>query len=252
MFALASELRRRGRTVGIIAVDPSSPFTRGAILGDRVRMQELTSDEGVFIRSMATRGAMGGLAAGTMDAMTVLDAFGMDCVIIETVGAGQDEVDVVRAAQTVLVVEIPGTGDSIQSLKAGILEIADIFVVNKADRDGANGVAANLRQLVSLQAMGERRPEILKASALKNEGIGELVDAIDEHQKLLREGGGLSQREAGRARYQLLALAHECLAQRLAGEQAVIEELAAAVAARQVDPYTAAERLVARLLEEGA
>jgi len=173
VFALASEFRRRGVSVGVVAIDPSSPFTRGALLGDRVRMQELTSDSGVFIRSMATRGAMGGLAAGTIDAMMVLDAFGMDVVIVETVGAGQDEVDVVRAAQTVLVVEIPGAGDEVQALKAGILEIADIFVVNKADREGAEATVANLRQLVNLTPRNrrDRAIPVMKTVALRSEGV---------------------------------------------------------------------------------
>lgn len=247
VFALASELRRRGSTVGILAIDPSSPFTRGAILGDRVRMQELTGDSGVFIRSMATRGAMGGLAAGTIDAMAVLDAFGMDYVIVETVGAGQDEVDVVRAAQTVLVVEIPGTGDSIQSLKAGMLEIADVFVVNKADREGADAVVANLRQMMSLQLGSARRPSIVKTVALRQEGIAELADAIGDHQAYLRESGKLGEREAGRARFQLLALAQEMLSERL-GKEPALADLVRRVGERSIDPHTAAARLAEQVL----
>lgn len=247
VFALASELRRQGSTVGILAIDPSSPFTRGAILGDRIRMQELTGDSGVFIRSMATRGAMGGLAAGTIDAMAVLDAFGMDYVIVETVGAGQDEVDVVRAAQTVLVVEIPGTGDSIQSLKAGMLEIADVFVVNKADREGADAVVANLRQMMSLQLGGARRPSIVKTVAVKQEGIAELATAIGDHQAYLRESGKLHEREAGRARFQLLALAQELLSEHLAKEPA-LGDLVRQVIERSMDPHTAARRLADQVL----
>jgi len=273
VFALASELRRRGLTVGIVAVDPSSPFTRGAILGDRVRMQELTGDPGVFIRSMATRGALGGLAVGTIDTMSALDAFGMDYVIVETVGAGQDEVDVVRAAQTVVVVEIPGTGDAIQALKAGILEIADVFVVNKADRDGADAVAANLRQLLSLAgdkpphyratagdkpprygaSRGSRlsddgahgevwRPPIVKTVAVTQDGIPELADAIAAHQQYLREGGQLKDRQRERAQFQVLALTQQALSDRLHHSEA-LDRLVRNVCERRLDPHTASEQL---------
>ncbi|MBI2885569.1 MAG: methylmalonyl Co-A mutase-associated GTPase MeaB [Chloroflexi bacterium] len=250
VFALASELRRRGQTVGIVAVDPSSPFTRGALLGDRVRMQELTSDPGVFIRSMATRGAMGGLAAGTIDVMAVLDAFGMDVIIVETVGAGQDEVDVVRAAHTVLVVEIPGTGDEVQSLKAGILEIADVFVVNKADRPGADAMATNLRQLISLQPKKDRThtPLIVKTVATKGQGIRELADAIQKHQAYLEASGKLQERNLVRFRFQILALAQHRLMERLlesTQKTGLLEQLVEAVNDKELDPHRAA-----RLLEQ--
>src|SRR5690348_17187899 len=181
---LARELRRRDRTIGVIAVDPSSPFTGGAILGDRIRMQELAGDPHVFIRSMASRGSLGGLAVSTRDTVRALDAAGFDVVIIETVGAGQAEVEIVRAAQTVVVVTVPGMGDDIQAIKAGILEIADIFVVNKADRPGADQTAAELRMLLSLdEHRGERRwrPPILKTIAATGEGVPELVDALARH-----------------------------------------------------------------------
>ena len=248
VFALASEIRRRGQTVGVVAIDPSSPFTRGALLGDRVRMQELTGDRGVFIRSMATRGAMGGLAAGTIDAMTVLDAFGMDVIIVETVGAGQDEVDVVRAAQTVLVVEIPGGGDGVQALKAGILEIADIFVVNKADREGAEATVANLRQLINLAPKGrrDRTIPVMKTVALKGEGVPDLVDNIEKHYKYLVESGQLGRRAAERVRFQLLALAqHHFMerVQRASEETGLLDDLVRAVTEKSTDPYTAAEQL---------
>lgn len=244
---LTAEFRHRGQTVGIIAVDPSSPFTRGAVLGDRVRMQELTQDPGVFIRSMATRGAMGGLAAGTIDAMTVLDAYGMDIVILETVGAGQDEVDVVRAAQTVLVVEIPGTGDEIQSLKAGILEIADVYVVNKADREGADAVAATLRQLLSLQARQAWTVPIQKTVAVRAEGIRELADAVEKHQEYLRASGALDARNYERVRFQVLALAQARLLEEVVrANQASgrLEAVLASVTRRDSDPHSAAEELV--------
>src|SRR5215470_7339036 len=181
VMQLARELRRRDQRVGIIAVDPSSPFTGGAILGDRIRMQELAGDPNVFIRSMASRGSLGGLAASTRDVVRALDAAGFDTIIVETVGAGQAEVEIVRAAHTVLVVTVPGMGDDIQALKAGILEIADIFVVNKADRPGADQTAAELRMLLSLD---ERRKErawkvpIVKTSAASGKGVPELVDKL--------------------------------------------------------------------------
>ena len=248
VYALTAELRRRGVKVGVIAIDPSSPFTRGALLGDRIRMQDLTSDPGVFIRSMATRGTMGGLAAGTIDAMTVMDAFGMDVIIVETVGAGQDEVDVVRAAQTVLVVEIPGTGDEVQSLKAGILEIADIFVVNKADREGVDATVAHLRQLISLQPKQERAYAIpvIKTVAVTNDGVSALADAIEAHQRFLGESGRLEKRNAERVRFQILALSQHRLMERLlkaSQEAGLLEELVQAVNARTLDPYVAARRL---------
>ncbi len=248
VFALASEFRRRGVSVGVVAIDPSSPFTRGALLGDRVRMQGLTGDAGVFIRSMATRGAMGGLAAGTIDAMMVLDAFGMDVVIVETVGAGQDEVDVVRAAQTVLVVEIPGGGDEVQALKAGILEIADIFVVNKADREGAEATVANLRQLVNLtpRSRRDRAIPVMKTVAVKNEGVSELVDAIEKHHQFLIDTGQMERRAAERVRFQLLALAQHHFAarlQRASEETGMLDDLVRAVGQKSLDPYTAAEQL---------
>src|SRR5215472_10208781 len=192
-------LRQRDLRVGVVAVDPSSPFTGGAILGDRIRMQELAGDPNVFIRSMASRGNLGGLAASTRDVVRALDAAGYDLVIIETVGAGQAEVEIVRAAHTVLVVTVPGMGDDIQALKAGILEIADIFVVNKADRPGADQAVAELKMLLGL---AWKRPKeehtwhtpILKTSATQGVGITELVEAVLKHRVFLGESGQLAQR----------------------------------------------------------
>src|SRR6185437_11950740 len=199
VMQLARELRRREQRIGILAVDPSSPFTGGAILGDRIRMQELAGDPNVFIRSMASRGSLGGLAASTRDVARALDAAGYDVVIIETVGAGQAEVEIVRAAHSVLVVTVPGMGDDIQALKAGILEIADIFVVNKADRPGADQAAAELRMLLSLAAKQPKSPDvwrvpILKTAATQGEGTSELVDALFRHRAFLAESGQLAQR----------------------------------------------------------
>src|SRR5471030_1952299 len=177
---LTTELRRAGQTVGIIAVDPTSPFTGGALLGDRVRMNAHHGDEGVFIRSMATRGHLGGIARATTDAALVFDAAGKDIVIIETVGVGQDEVDIVRAADISIVVLVPGTGDEVQALKAGIMEIADIFVVNKADRDGADRLVQSVSAMLALQAFkpGDWRPPILKTVATAGTGVAELLETV--------------------------------------------------------------------------
>src|SRR5215831_5466122 len=176
---LIAELRRRGQTVGVVAVDPTSPFSGGAILGDRVRMQAHVADPGVFIRSMATRGHLGGLARATAEAALVLDAAGRDVVLIETVGVGQDEVDIVRTADVSIVVLVPGSGDDVQALKAGIMEIADIFVVNKADREGADRTVASIEAMLSLESFGDGRwrPPIVKTEATTGKGVPELVDA---------------------------------------------------------------------------
>ncbi|HLN57128.1 MAG TPA: methylmalonyl Co-A mutase-associated GTPase MeaB, partial [Thermoanaerobaculia bacterium] len=178
---LAQAYRRRGKTVGIVAVDPSSPFTGGAILGDRIRMAEIYTDPGVFIRSMATRGALGGLARATSDAVDVLDAAGYDVVLIETVGVGQDEVDIIKAAETTAVVLVPGLGDDIQAIKAGILEIGDVFVVNKADREGADRTAAELAMMLDLSAQKGWRPPIVRTVAPSNTGVEEVIAALESH-----------------------------------------------------------------------
>ena len=186
---LAQAYRRRGKTVGIVAVDPSSPFTGGAILGDRIRMAEIYTDPGVFIRSMATRGALGGLARATSDAVDVLDAAGFDVVLIETVGVGQDEVDIIKAAETTAVVLVPGLGDDIQAIKAGILEIGDVFVVNKADRDGADRTAAELAMMLDLSAPKGWRPPIVRTVAPSNTGVEEVLAALESHGEYLAGSG---------------------------------------------------------------
>ncbi len=251
---ICRELRQRDLRVGVIAVDPSSPFTGGAILGDRIRMQELSGDPQVFIRSMASRGSLGGLAASTRDVARALDAAGYQVVIIETVGAGQAEVEIVRAAHSVLVVTVPGMGDDIQALKAGILEIADIFVVNKADRPGADQAAAELRMLLSLVAKQPKssdvwRVPILKTSATQREGITELVDALFAHRAFLSQSGQLAQRNQRQVRSEVLALLQQALAQRL--KQEVSEEewrrLIDAVVERQANPYGIADLLARRV-----
>ena len=248
------ELRRRDLRIGVVAVDPSSPFTGGAILGDRIRMQELAGDPQVFIRSMASRGSLGGLAASTRDVARALDAAGYDVVIIETVGAGQAEVEIVRAAHTVLVVTVPGMGDDIQALKAGILEIADIFVVNKADRPGADQTAAELRMLLSLAGKQPKSAEvwrvpILKTSATLGAGIPELVDALFRHRAFLSESGQLTQRNQRQVRSEVLALLQHTLGQRL--RSAVAEDewqrLIDEVVERRANPYSVAELLARRV-----
>jgi len=243
---LAQALRRSGTTVGIVAVDPSSPFTGGAILGDRIRMAEIYTDPGVFIRSMATRGALGGLARATSDAVDVLDAAGFDVVLIETVGVGQDEVDVVRAADTTAVVLVPGLGDDIQAIKAGILEIADVFVVNKADREGADRAAAELAAMLDLSGERAWRPPIVRTVAPRNEGVVEALAALESHAAYLRASGEGARRREQRARSRLLALLEERfrrVVETRAPEQDGLEEAIRAVLARREDPYAAAERL---------
>jgi len=248
---LAQAWRREGRTVGIVAVDPSSPYTGGAILGDRIRMAEIYTDPGVFIRSMATRGALGGLARATSDAVDVLDAAGFDVVLIETVGVGQDEVDIVKAAETVAVVLVPGLGDDIQAIKAGILEIGDVFVVNKADRDGADRTAAELAMMLDLSALEAWRPPIVRTVAPRGEGIAETVGALAAHGEHLLSTGEGSQRRRRRVRARLKALLDErfrASVQSREREAGGLEEAVRAVGERREDPYTASERLFADVL----
>ncbi|HUY76133.1 MAG TPA: methylmalonyl Co-A mutase-associated GTPase MeaB [Ktedonobacterales bacterium] len=252
VMQLARELRRREQRIAIIAVDPSSPFTGGAILGDRIRMQELAGDPNVFIRSMASRGSLGGLAVATRDAVRALDAAGFDTVIIETVGAGQAEVEIVRAAQTVVVVTVPGMGDDIQAIKAGILEIADIFVVNKADRPGADQTAAELRMLLSLDEHRQERAwrtPILKTNATKGEGVAALADQLAAHLAALRESGQLASRSGRQAQSEMLALLHQALMERIAATIAPAEwdRLVADIVERRADPYSVADALTRRL-----
>lgn len=248
--ALASEYRRQGKTVGIVAVDPSSPFTKGAILGDRIRMQDLALDPGVYVRSMAGRGALGGLAPTISDVVTVMDAFGFDVVIVETIGAGQDEVEIAGTAMTTILVNNPGTGDDIQALKAGIIEIADILVVNKADHPGADVLVSQLQALLSLAPKGQRRPRILKTTATRGEGLDELVEAITEHYQYLESSGLMAKHREADARHQVLGIARQILLERI--RQATSEEelalLVTKVANRELDPHTAAEELAGPVL----
>ena len=248
--ALASEYRREGKTVGIVAVDPSSPFTKGAILGDRIRMQDLALDPGVYVRSMAGRGALGGLAPTISDVVTVMDAFGFDVVIVETIGAGQDEVEIAGTAMTTILVNNPGTGDDIQALKAGIIEIADILVVNKADHPGADILVSQLQALLSLAPKGQRRPKILKTTATRGEGLEQLVEAVTEHYQYLESSGLMAKHREADARHQVLGIARQILLERI--QQSTSEEalavLVAKVANRELDPHSAAEELAGPVL----
>jgi len=245
---LVEAYRARGKTVGVIAVDPSSAFSGGAILGDRVRMMRHSGDPGVFIRSMATRGFLGGLSRATGDVLDLLDAFGRDVIIVETVGVGQDEIDVTRLADSVLVVLVPGMGDDIQAIKAGILEIADQFVVNKADRDGADKLVGELEQMLRLSLDdGRPRPPVLKTIATRGEGIDELVAAIEEHLSRPESAERRAARRRERARARLEDILREAVVRQLRegyGAEAW-EGLVQDLAARKVDPYSAADRVLA-------
>jgi LAO/AO transport system kinase len=248
---LIAELRGRNRSVGVIAVDPTSPFSGGAILGDRVRMQTHMADSGVFIRSMATRGHLGGLAHATAEAALVLDASGKDIVLVETVGVGQDEIDIVRTADVSIVVLVPGAGDEVQALKAGIMEIADIFVVNKMDREGADRTAASIEAMLSLKGFSEGawRPPILKTRATTGTGISELLDTLDQ----FRAHMASTERERRRASaewrvnellsHQFLRHIHERVLS--AGE---FERMLDRIAARDTDPYSVVDEILARAI----
>jgi LAO/AO transport system kinase len=245
--ALARVLRARGKTLGIVAIDPTSPFSQGALLGDRIRMQDLTSDQGVFLRSMATRGNLGGLAPSTAGVVTALDAFGKDVVLVETVGAGQDEVEVAAMADTTVVVLTPGAGDDVQAMKAGIMEIADILVVNKCDLPNADLFARQLAAMVDA-APGERRTPIIRTAGALNEGVTELVDALEEHRAYIAKSGVRESHRRAQARHQVLALARQRLIDRLIvmrSDDGRIEKLVEKVASREVDPHTAADALIA-------
>ena len=246
---LIAHLRAQGRTVGVLAVDPTSPFTGGAILGDRIRMQDHALDPGVFIRSLATRGQLGGLSRATSDCARVLDAMGKDVILIETVGVGQDEVEICRLAHTTVVVVVPGLGDDIQAIKAGILEVADLFAVNKSDREGADRTVRDLRSMLELgHAIGKEAGHeiaIVKCVASRNEGVAEVWSAIEAHYQFLKSGPGLVQRETQRAKNELVEVLRDRLLnvalQKLAQEGAHLDDLALRIARREIDPYSVAD-----------
>jgi LAO/AO transport system kinase len=247
--ALVSAYRERALRVAVLAVDPTSPFTGGALLGDRVRMQQHATDPGVFIRSMASRGHLGGLSAATPQAVRVLDAAGFDVVQVETVGVGQAEVEIASLADTTLVLVAPGMGDSIQAAKAGILEVADIFVVNKSDKPGAQEAVRDLRTMIAMaqRVQGEWKPPIVTTTATAAEGIADLVGRLDAHWSWLDAAGELERRRRARAREEVAAIAVAELRRRMGGlpGDARLDALAARVAAGELDPYSAADELVA-------
>jgi LAO/AO transport system kinase len=253
--ALARAARNRGLTVGIIAVDPSSPFTGGAILGDRIRMNDLTLDPGVFIRSMATRGALGGLCRAAADAVDLVDASGRDLVLVETVGVGQDEVDIMRVAHSVIVVSVPGLGDDIQALKAGVLEIADVHVVNKADREGADRTIAELRAMLSLVPATPDAwvPPVLPTVATREEGADAVLDAVIGHLAALKLSSELDRRRARMAEARVLGIAQDLAARAVASpgrEDAA--RLLEQVARRELAPHACARTLLARSVRTDA
>ncbi|MGD2250754.1 MAG: methylmalonyl Co-A mutase-associated GTPase MeaB [Candidatus Methanofastidiosia archaeon] len=244
---LTQYYRENEKTVGIIAIDPSSPFTGGALLGDRIRMQDRTTDPGVFIRSMGTRGYMGGLAAATKDAIKVLDAFGKDVIIVETVGTGQDEVDIIKAADTVIVVTMPSLGDDIQAIKAGILEIGDVFVVNKADLDYADKAVMELEVMLDLNSEKEWRPPVVKTVANTGEGIQNLADAVNAHITYLKEEGLLEKKRKMRVEMELLEVLNRCITKKILKEAQKnhdFDALVTRIAQHEMDCYTAAEELL--------
>jgi LAO/AO transport system kinase len=274
---LIARLRAAGKTVGVVAIDPTSPFTGGAILGDRIRMQDHAVDPGVFIRSLGTRGHLGGLSRSTSDVVQVMDAMGKDVILVETVGVGQDEIEVASLAHTVVVVAVPGLGDDVQAIKAGVLEIADVFAVNKADREGADRTVRDLQIMLELRravsarppadhdaqhrfhgeggapppGSGDWEPPIVRTVALKDDGIDDLEAAIDRHRAHLEASGQRRAREAARARASFVTLLRERLLagalDRLEAEMGQLDAVAERIAAREADPYALAEELAARL-----
>ncbi|PAB57615.1 methylmalonyl Co-A mutase-associated GTPase MeaB [Anaeromicrobium sediminis] len=244
---LVKALRREGKTVGVIAVDPTSPFTGGSILGDRVRMSELNTDPGVFIRSMGARGHLGGLSKATRAAVKVLDIYGVDYIFIETVGVGQSEVDIAKNADTTLMVMVPGLGDDIQAIKAGIMEIGDVFAINKADRDGAKRTATEIEMMLDFNKEAKWRPPVNMAIAIKNEGIDDLLNDIKKHLEFLKESGLYEERRVQNSKLEIIDLVKDNLMGMIldkSSKEKLVDELSKKVANREVDPYTSAEEIL--------
>lgn len=250
---LAKEFRKRGKTVGIIAVDPTSPFSGGAILGDRIRMLDLSSDEGIFVRSMATRGSLGGLSQKAGDAVKLMDAFGFDIIIIETVGVGQSEVDIVKTADTTMVVVIPGMGDDIQAIKAGILEIGDLFTINKADREGTDKLNIEIEMMLELnpEHVGWR-PPINRTIASKGEGIEAVVDSIEEHQKYLNDSGEIVKIRKARIKNEVTSMLNDKVNRYIDKNVVATDEFDALVEklqGREIEPYSVVDDIVGKVLK---
>jgi LAO/AO transport system kinase len=248
---LAHEYRKQGRTVGIIAVDPTSPYTGGAILGDRIRMQTHHGDSGIYIRSMATRGFLGGLARATADVATVLDASGKDAILIETVGVGQDEIDIVRLADVTVVILVPGMGDDVQTIKAGIMEIADVFVINKSDREGAERVQREIRAMQSLAIRKDNwTPPIVNTVATEAVGIAELIAAIEQYQTFLAQNALSQKKKISNWRERLIEMLRESLLERVLREQMKDDQIgrwAEQVSEHRRDPYSLVEEIVSKV-----
>jgi len=249
---LAKEYRRQEKTVGIIAVDPTSPFSGGAILGDRIRMNDLTLDQGVFIRSMGTRGSLGGLSRKTAEAIKIMDAAGMDVILVETVGVGQSEVDIVKTADTIIVVLVPGMGDDIQAIKAGILEIGDVFAINKADHDGVDRLHTELEMMLDLnQAKTDWRPPVKRVIANRGEGITELAEAIEQQIVQSQKSGEFVKRRTQRTKTELLAMLDEQIARHVRKKlsaEGKIDQLVANVESREKNPYAVVNDIMASVL----
>ena len=250
---LAKEYRKRGKTVGIVAIDPTSPYSGGAILGDRIRMMDLIADEGIFVRSMATRGSLGGLSQKSGDAVKLMDAYGTDVIIVETVGVGQSEVDIVKTADTTMVVVVPGLGDDIQAIKAGILEIGDLFTINKADREGVDKLNIEIEMMLELnQESVEWRPPINRTVASKDEGIAEVVDSIEEHKKFLFQTGKIEKIRANRIKSEVTAMVNDRISRYVDAKVVATEEFANTIVKlqnREVDPYSVVDKIVDSVLK---
>ena len=249
---LAKEYRLQGKTVGIIAIDPTSPFSGGALLGDRIRMNDLTLDEGVFIRSMGTRGSLGGLSRKTAEAIKIMDAAGKDVILVETVGVGQSEVDIIKTADTIIVVLVPGLGDDIQAIKAGILEIGDIFAINKADHDGVDRLNTELEMMMDLnQQKTDWRPPVKRVIANRGEGISELAESISDHVAQAKESGQFVSRRTERTRSELLAMLDEQIGRHVRkklSDDGKIDELVASVEKREKNPYAVVNDIMTSIL----
>mgnify|MGYP001130455888 FL=1 len=255
---MVTHLRAAGKTVGVLAVDPTSPFSGGAILGDRVRMQRHSMDEGVFIRSMATRGYFGGITQSTRSAIDVLDAMGKDCIIVETVGVGQDEIDIVQSSHTTIIVLVPGMGDDVQALKAGILEIGNIFVINKADREGADRTVNDIRLMIEMDEKRYKdgwKPPILTAQAVFDKGVKEILDEIDKHRKHLQSSAQIqSMRKYEKARNDLSEMIKDKITHDVLDEiinSGEFETTLQSIIKGEIDPYTACDTIVSKKLKTG-
>jgi LAO/AO transport system kinase len=246
---LAKLLREQDKKVGIIAVDPTSPFTGGAILGDRVRMNDLSTDQGVFIRSMATRGALGGLSKAVHDAVRIMDIYGMDYIFIETVGVGQSEVDIVKLADTVVMVMVPGLGDDIQAIKAGIMEIGDIFAVNKSDREGAERTATEIEVMLDFNRSTDFRPKVINIIARDNDKVDKLLEAIEEHWNYLCEDSNYQNRKKNNIKTEIISLINQVVVKSIQkdNQSNLVQTMVEKVFDKQIDPYSAAIEILQKV-----